>query len=290
MTEPNTETAVVAAAPVAPAVIPLPTAKDASQARVDHVASLLESAYQKASTLTLTDEEVAKLTANFDDAEVIAGAGGDPNLLYIQHSSIRRRFAQVFRPGQWALINRRTWLDEHGGGFMYADCVLVIKGCYVGEAIGAQRWNPSNPRMNYSDAVEGAQSEALRRIAGKYLDCGIQVWDKTYCAGWKERNGGNAPKSAPRAQAPKPEPTPAAKPKVFTTAQYRTAWSQALTDYMDKNKVTLAQALDYAKKKGVILDTESLEDWSEAHIPKNKLQADLVLQELGQFINGQPIN
>lgn len=184
----------------------------AAQARVEGIAATLTAAYAKASTLKIDDAETAELTAPFPDEAVRRGAGGDPNLLYIEHAWVRERLHQVFKPGKWALINRRTWFDEVQG-FMYAECVLVIRGCFVGEAIGAQRYSARNARLNYSDAVEGAQSEALRRIAGKYLGVGLQLWKKSWCDGWFARQkGGNAPTSEPTTATPSPEQAPSAPP------------------------------------------------------------------------------
>lgn len=255
---------------------------DAAQARVDGVANMLFKAYEKASTLELTPEEVAKLTADFPDDAVMTGAGGDANLLYIQHSSIRRRLAQVFAPGQWTLINRRTWLDEVAG-FMYAECVLIIRGCFIGEAIGAQRYSAKNARLNYSDSVEGAQSEALRRIAGKYLDCGIQVWDKTYCNAWKERQ--KAPPQQPKAKAQEP-PKPAPVVTEATPAHRSRMIANLLATGIPASSIQ-----EYAVKSGIIHKTQDAEkEWPLAHTPRDKESMINLTAKVKAFINGEPID
>lgn len=73
---------------------------------------------------------------------------------------------------------------------------------------------PANGRMNYDDAFSGAQSNALRRICGKRLGVGSQVWKKDYCNAWKQRKvnaprGPNPPiQGAPQQRAKPPAANP----------------------------------------------------------------------------------
>lgn len=189
-----------------------PPAQTVQQARVDSVAKMLDAAYQRASTLELTPEESAKLLADFPDDEVSTGAAGDKGLLYIEHMSIRRRLLAVFGPGRWALVTRRLWTENYvtskgdAAVRVYAETVLLIRGCYVGEAIGAGSYFPHNPKQNYSDAAEAGESEALRRCAKK-LGVGLQVWNKAWCDAWKKRNA-----NGPRRDEPEQPAAPADPP------------------------------------------------------------------------------
>lgn len=173
----------------------------ANECRTLSVAKSLDAAYMLASTLELTDDEIARLRADFDDECVTTGADGKQTLLYIAHAFVRERFHAVFRPGQWSLICRRMWPEDYVTAKgdpavrIYAECVLLVRGCYVGEAIGAMSYYPSNAAQNYSDAVEGAKSEALRRIAGKDLGVGLQVWKKAWCEGWFQRHRAGTPRN-----------------------------------------------------------------------------------------------
>ncbi len=186
-------------------------AQTPAQARVDSITRMLDAAYQRASMLELTPEESKALLEPFPDEDIRTGAGGDANLLYLEHASIRRRLLSVFGPGRWTPVTRRYWTEDYVTSKgepavrVYADMVLLIRGCYAGEAMGAGSYFPKNAKQNYSDAAEAAQSEALRRIAGKYLGVGIQLWDKTWCEAWKAR------KRAPaRQEQRQPAPQPAA--------------------------------------------------------------------------------
>ncbi len=165
------------------------------QARTDSVSKMLDAAYMRASTLQLTPEESKALLADFPDDDVKGGAKGKDGLLYIEHMSIRRRLLQVFGPGAWTMITRRLWTEVYAtqkgeAVRVYAEVAMLIRGCFVGESIGAGSFFPNNPQQDYSDAAEAAESEALRRIAGKKLGVGLQVWNKAFCDGWKRRQGG----------------------------------------------------------------------------------------------------
>jgi hypothetical protein len=180
---------------------------DPAQARIDSVAKVLDAAYQRASTMELTDEECQKLVAPFADESIRQGAKGKEHLLYLEHASVRGRMFEVFGPGRWSLISRRMWTEEfvtakgNKAIRVYADCVLIVRGCYVGETIGAGSYFPNNPDMDYSDAAEAAQSEALRRICGKYLGIGLQLWQKSWTEAWKVRRK-NPQQAAPAEKEP----------------------------------------------------------------------------------------
>jgi hypothetical protein len=133
-------------------------------------------------------------------------------LLYIPHICVSDRLNRIFKPGKWALIRRREWFD---GGTMFAEYVLVIRGCYVGESIGGHPFARNNPKINYSDVLESTAAEALRRICGKRLSCGSQVWNPEYCRQWEEKYRGyaNGKYFKKRPDAPR---TPVAQPKAVT--------------------------------------------------------------------------
>jgi hypothetical protein len=201
------------------------------QAKVNAIADLTQSAYQKASSLALTDDEKKKLRADFTDEAFKRGANGNDNMIYIEHAFLRDRLNEVVGVGQWALICRSRWAEEFSyegkidpktqvkpvehATRIYVEAMLVIRGCYVGEAIGDMVYYKSNQTQNYGDAVEGAKTGALRRCC-KELGIGLQPWKKDFVQGWKERNPityGATPKKQPapaagdKAAPATPEPT-----------------------------------------------------------------------------------
>lgn len=176
-----------------PATAPLPEGQPSltpQQARVAQVAGALEDAYAKGSELLLSDEERKALAAPFPDDQIEKRP--HDGLLYIPHILVSGRLCDVLGAGQWCMIRRREWIE---GTRIYAEYVMKVRGCYVGESIGAMEYHPNNPRMNYSDALEGTRGECIRRIAAKDLNCGAQVWSPAYCRGWEERRNAAKPQT-----------------------------------------------------------------------------------------------
>lgn len=203
----NTEIAV--AAQVAPETKP----KTAQEMRVVEVTGALTPAYEKAGTLEITDDEAAMLQAPFpDEAVEIRPHDG---LIYLPHIEISDRLNKVFKPGRWVTIKRREWFDD-SSSTMFAEYVLIIRGCYVGESIGGHPYAKNNPKINMSDVLESTRAEALRRIAGKTLSCGSQVWKPEYARQWvskyAEQRGGKWHRKGFSHDATPVYSRPAAKP------------------------------------------------------------------------------
>ena len=233
---------------LAPADIKAPMTP--AQGKVDAIASLTMAAYQKAATLVITKEESDQLRADFPDEAFKPGAGGKEHLIYIEHAYLRDRFTQVFGMGQWALIPRNRWAEpfktQKGveGSRVYVEAMLVVRGCFVGEAIGEMEYYPSNGSQNYGDATEGAKTAAFRRCA-KEFGVGLQAWKKDFGDGWWARKRGQprqAPSggtgippasqrttspavapAAPAPQAPRPLPFPTAEGRAKMIEQLKAA-------------------------------------------------------------------
>lgn len=259
------------------ATTPAP-AVDAAQARVGYVAAMLAKAYERASTLELTVEEGAKLMSEFPDEAVLAGANGDPNLLYISHAWLRERLHQVFGPGKWSLILRQSWVEDNGNcAQVYADCVLLVRGCFVGDAVGTMAYFKNNAKVNYSDALEGAKSSALSRIAGKDLSIGLQCWKKQYCDGWKAHKASGKAGTTPSATAPvKTAPAPSqSAPQHVPAASAKDVLPKEATDatreWMIHQFTGFEQdALAYAIDKAILMPNEGLTDWPLDKVPTSK--------------------
>lgn len=142
--------------------------------RVNQVADALHAAYLKAGTLEMTDAEFDALTAPFPDecVEVLPYNG----LIYIPHIHISNRIMRVFK-GKWAILRRREWFER---GTMYGEYVLIIRGVAIGESVGSAKMASGNKQIDYDDVLESTKGIALRRIAGKHLSCGSQVWEPVY--------------------------------------------------------------------------------------------------------------
>jgi hypothetical protein len=190
-------------------------------ARVQAVAHVLQDAMSKASTLKLTKEESDGLKADFPDDAFRLGAGGNPDLLYVEHAWLRDRFDSVLGMGQWALVRTRPhWGEDYStksgkATRIYADCALLVRGCLVSEAIGEMSYFHNNFSQTYGDAAEGSVTAAFRRCA-KQFGVGLQAWKKDFCVNWMAKHGRNRPvpveqKPVPVEQKPVPVQRPVAK-------------------------------------------------------------------------------
>lgn len=280
------------------ALPPSPTerVKTAQELRVVEVSEALAPAYAKASTLELTDAEIEQLTAPFPD-EMVEIRPHD-GLIYIPHIHISDRLNKVFRPGRWALVCRRHWLE---GSTMYGEYILLIKGCFVGESVGGHPYVANNPKTNYSDTLESTAAEALRRIAGKRLSCGSQVWNPEYARQWVSKYGlqvagkwckrfdavvtkpAAAPVVTPKPSpsVPKPEPE---KPKTATPETRKWMLEQLKATPDGENRQLVAE---YFTQAGVLLpDAETLEDLGLQYVPTSKAELAKVLQAIQNFEGG----
>jgi hypothetical protein len=261
-----------------------------AQARVESVAAVLHAAYARASTLQLTPEESKALMAEFDDSDIRSGARGDDRLIYLEHAAVRRRLMEVFGPGQWTIINRRSWLDE-AAGWLYADIVRVCRGCFVGECIGANRYSAKNARTNYADAVKGAESDALGRIAGTALGVGLQLWSKGFCDGWHQRQ--RAPQNNQRPQTTQ-EPRQYQKPAPQANQERKPATSadvlpQAATPKRRDDVVAYLAKTFGAEAMGTFYASRQWDtNWPLGQVPANNTDLAKLVEEIKLFNAAPP--
>lgn len=179
---------------------PPTTSATPAQAKVDAIAALTMQAYAKASELKLTPEEDAALAADFPDEAFRPGASGDQQLIYIEHAFLRDRLNDVIGRGAWAIVVRSKWTEAYKTStgkdavHVYSEVMLMVRGCFVAEAVGEMDYYPNNPKTTYADAIEGSKTAAFRRLA-KDFGIGLQAWKKGWCEGWWQRR--NQPRQQP---------------------------------------------------------------------------------------------
>lgn len=271
-----------------------------AQAKVEAVAKLTMSAYERASMLELSKEEVAALIADFPDEAFQPGAAGKEALIYLEHAYLRDRLSSVFGMGKWAIVPRNRWEETFRTAKgteahrVYVEAMLLVRGCFVAEAVGDMVYYPNNDSQNYGDAVEGAKTAALRRCA-KELGVGLQAWKKDWCAGWwqRKRGGGGRPTEQRKPQtaqakdddnvsfddappAPtKPDPAP------FPTGESR---RKMIAGFGKDPSI----ALEYFRKLGALLPNENLEDLQLRFVPATKGQMMALCGKIADFENGSP--
>lgn len=255
--------------------------------RTNEVNQALLPAYQKASALELTEAEGKALMEPFQDHEVeIRPHDG---LLYIPHIAISDRLCQIFGPGKWCMVKRREWIE---GNRIYGEWVLLIRGCFVGESIGCMDYHPGNAKMNYSDALEGTRGECIRRIAGKELGCGAQVWRPAYTRQWQAKYAVNVKGrwerrlvdyTAPREATPPEGGAPAQNVSKANPEPAKPPVKNLRKRFMEVIEPHKVQFVDLAIKAGWLLPTEGLADLPDRYIPKDKATLDKLMKDLTEL-------
>ena len=221
----------------------------AVQAKVEAVADLTHTAYQNASSLKLTAEESAALLKDFPDEAFKTGARGKSDLIYIEHAYLRDRLIQVFGLGAWSLITRRVWSEKFSipanrdhdvieGERIYVEAMLMVRSCFVGEAIGDGEYFPKNNNQNYGDAVESAKTNALRRCC-KEFGVGLQAWKKDWCQGWLDRKMAPGKRIYPPSTTTK-TPPPAAAPQLTRREKFFSEMKSAPAEQLQQFLIDLA--------------------------------------------------
>lgn len=246
-----------------------------AQARIEAVANVLHQAYAKASTLVLSPDEVKRLCAPFPDEAFRAGAGGKDNLIYIPHAFIRARLCEALGIGQWSFVSRNRWTEDfmttgkvpQAASRVYVEGVLLVRGCFVAEAVGDMVYYPKNEATNFGDAVEGAKSAALHRCA-KELGVGLQQWDKSFAEGWlqRQRSSGNGPwepgsQGAPAATAPGAVPRASIEPD----GSLSVGSAQLILDGLAAQGVPYADAHRWLLANQWLKDSGSIRTLSQGH-------------------------
>lgn len=104
--------------------------------------------------------------------------------VYAPQTLYRQILLDVFGPGGWGLraLNQPTVQNNA----VIQQFALVVGGRVIAEAWGECDYQPSNKRMGYTDAIEGAKSEALKRCC-KDLGIAAKCWDPGFCEEWREK-------------------------------------------------------------------------------------------------------
>lgn len=274
-------------APSAPAT-PAPL-----QARNEAIANLTASAYARASQLSLTPEEIKALQADFPDDAFQPGAAGNSQLIYVEHAFLRDRLNQVVGLGQWAIIPRRSWSEDFktatgkDGIHVYVEAMLMVRGCFVGEAIGNMDYYPRNEATNYGDAYEGAKTAAFRRCA-KELGIGLQAWKKDWCQGWWDRKRGtrrSSPAPAPAAPPPAPAPAPAPSSTIPHPSSSPKAPTAKTRDWMIKQfpEASWPLVTEYFRQAGQLMPNEALPELELRFVPANKEEMAALVEKVENF-------
>lgn len=137
-----------------------------------------------ASEQRLDEKRTAILCAPVDpdDVRILP----DTASLYLPWSWYADRLTRTFGPMGWSLL---PVTDEQNNpkaivvrdDVIYREYILRAEGRFVASAVGECAYRPSNKRMTYGDAAEGARSNALSRCCK-----GLGMAPEIYSEGWRE--------------------------------------------------------------------------------------------------------
>ena len=136
--------------------------------------------YSGISTAPITPEENKKLLAPVDPEIVQIRPDG---LVYVPGVYYRRRLSEIFGAGNWAL--RPLGVQVVNDIINYRGA-LYIRGHFVAEAIGEQKYIESNANQSYATAHEGAKTDCLVRCC-KDLGMFTELWDPAWIQDWIEQ-------------------------------------------------------------------------------------------------------
>lgn len=134
-----------------------------------------------AGTVDITKEQKEILFAPPDPDDIEIRPEG---LVYLPWMHYATRLRKAF-PLQWTMIPQG--LPQIQKNLICWGWYLVIQGKLMGFAIGETEYRPNNPIMSFSDACEGAKSNALMRLC-KGLGITLELWNPSYCKAWKTQH------------------------------------------------------------------------------------------------------
>ncbi len=135
-----------------------------------------------AGTLKLTPEQERILFEPVNDYHIKMKEDGT---IYLPWTWYHDRLTRAFGYMQWSLVPQGMPKLLPGDLIMWG-WHLVAQGVYMGFAIGEKTYIPSNARMSYGEACEGAKSNALMRLC-KGMGISLELWDKDFCKYWEEK-------------------------------------------------------------------------------------------------------
>lgn len=135
-----------------------------------------------AGQVKLTDEQKNILYAPVNTEDVEMRPEG---LIYLPWREYQDRLRKAFGL-EYALIpNGNPQIDTNSGNILWG-FYLIIQGHMMAYAIGEQVYS-GNSQMTWTDACEGAKSNALMRVC-KDIGIGTELWKPSFIREWKEKN------------------------------------------------------------------------------------------------------
>ena len=122
-----------------------------------------------------SNKERVALLKDFEPNQVSIKPTGE---VYIQHMHLRKRLSLVLGIGAWGM-QPMAKPNVHDGEWMVMPWALFVRGNAISWTWGGGRYQASNKRASWSDALETTKSDALSRLC-KDFPLGSQCWDERH--------------------------------------------------------------------------------------------------------------
>ena len=139
--------------------------------------------FQGASTLSISEDETKKLSADFSNELIEIRPDG---MIFLPQVFWRERLNKVFGIGQWALIIKHNTQDVERNK-LYVESVMMIRGCYISTAVGEAELHEDNKMQSWASVWESAKSDSITRCC-KDLGIASQLWQPNFINKWKDDN------------------------------------------------------------------------------------------------------
>lgn len=131
-------------------------------------------------TVELTEQQKQALFKSVNEQDIEIRPDG---LIYLPWVEYVSRLKEAFGLN-WAIVPQG--MPKHKGDYVVWGFYLIIQGKLAGFAIGEQEYHPDNAYMTWSDACEGAKSNALMRLC-KGIGISLELWKPSFVNAWKGR-------------------------------------------------------------------------------------------------------
>lgn len=134
-------------------------------------------------TIELTGKQEKTIFAPVNEKDIEIRPDG---LIYLPWMEYVTRLKEAFGM-RWTLLPEGLPKASPGGNSIMWGFWLVIEGKPYGFAIGEQEYYPENKTMSWSDACEGAKSNALMRVC-KGIGISLELWRPSFIRAWKKKH------------------------------------------------------------------------------------------------------
>jgi genome maintenance protein MGM101 len=144
----------------------------------------LEAFHVGASTVPVTDDQAAILAEDIPDDDLEIKPTGE---VYASQVRFRNVLNRAFKPMGWALVPLSPPTIQKEDKTIVQEWALYVGGRYVSRSWGSADYQPANDRMDWSDALEAAKSNALTRCC-KDLGIAEKCWSRKFLDNWIAKN------------------------------------------------------------------------------------------------------